>query len=184
MNTIDTLLQVEISGRKKLLWSGQPKQGFKFSKNDWFLIPFSLMWFSIMIWVLTGTYATTQDDTEALLIGAFAPFVLMGSYITFGRFIHSALIRKRTIYGLTDKRAIIVNKRSAETIFINETTEIYFKSNSGNRATIEFGAPPSLFWFSVGSSFGIWTGVPLVPTFEQIEDGAEVYKMIKKQMSL
>jgi hypothetical protein len=67
---------------------------------------------------------------------------------------------------------------------VNGATEVHFKLNHSNRATIQFGVSSSLFSFSGNQSLGFWTGTPVVPTLEQIEDGAEVYKLIKKQMSL
>ncbi|UTW56696.1 hypothetical protein [Kordiimonas sp. SCSIO 12610] len=184
MNNLDTLLQMEISGREKLLWSGRPKQGLKFSAIDWFLIPFSILWLLAPIGMLIAGEENVQNNSGLPFLVIPLIFLCIGGYVLFGRFIHDAFRRKKTIYGLTDKRVIFISKSGIKSVPINEAVEIHFKENRKSRSTIQFGASPSLFSSSGNHPFNLLGGAPIVPTFEQIENGTEVYKMIKKQMSL
>ena len=39
---------------EKLLWAGRPAQGIVFTPLDWYFIPFSVIWFGIVLLVFLG----------------------------------------------------------------------------------------------------------------------------------
>jgi hypothetical protein len=89
---------------EQLLWSGRPDPSMWFSPADVFLVPFSIMW---------GGFAVVWE-LGALVSGAgpfFAlwgiPFVAVGLYMMFGRFIYKHRTKLRTAYGLTPDRALV-----------------------------------------------------------------------------
>ena len=89
---------------ERLLWWGQPDPAKHFSAHDAFLIPFSVLWagFSIF-WIVAA--ARSQASLPFVLFGV--PFVAMGLFFVFGRFIVKARRKRQTTYALTDRRALV-----------------------------------------------------------------------------
>jgi hypothetical protein len=88
---------------ERLLWSGQPDPTKIFSAADLFLIPFSLIWGGFAIFWEVGVVAH-----GSLLFSLFGlPFVAMGLYFIFGRFVVKSRRKRQTSYGLTDRRALV-----------------------------------------------------------------------------
>lgn len=92
-----------ITSGEHILWRGKPGEGNLITSQDIFLIPFSIFWCGFAIfWTVMASQA-----------GVFAlfgiPFVCVGLYLVFGRFLWTSYIRKRTLYVITDRK--IVRKR-------------------------------------------------------------------------
>ncbi|MFT5648153.1 MAG: hypothetical protein ACI976_002849, partial [Aureispira sp.] len=97
-------LQKHLSKREKIIWAERPKQGIIFRSSDGCLIPFSFAWggFTIFWEVMVLTIGAP------IFMALFGiPFVLIGLYLIFGRFFHDMYIRRKMIYGLTEKQIII-----------------------------------------------------------------------------
>jgi hypothetical protein len=100
-----------------ILWMGQPNPRWLLSSGDVFLIPFSLMWGGFALFWEAGALSGGAPGFFALW---GVPFVLVGQYLIWGRFIHKYLRRKNTFYALTNRRALVLNKlfsRSLKRIF-------------------------------------------------------------------
>ncbi|MBQ3137743.1 MAG: PH domain-containing protein [Clostridia bacterium] len=99
------ILRQYITPDETLLWQGRPeKRGNLVTKRDLFLIPFGFLW----------TCFTVFWEVSALRSGAglfFAlwgvPFIGAGVYMLAGRFIHTAYLRDKTFYAVTNKKIII-----------------------------------------------------------------------------
>jgi hypothetical protein len=102
-----------LSQGEKVLWSGQPpRKLLVFRMSDLFLLPFALFWtgFSI-VWELGALAAVMGSgfDVFTLFFPLFGvPFLLIGFYMLFGRFIMDVVTRRRTFYALTDRRALVL----------------------------------------------------------------------------
>jgi hypothetical protein len=103
------------------------------------------------------------------------PFVLIGQYLIWGRFVYSGWVKRRTLYALTNRRALIVkNGLKGRTV-----TSAYFKSmtfidkhvRSGGIGAISFGGPVSGEWR--------WgkNNPPRPPTFDDVDDVDSVYQI-------
>jgi hypothetical protein len=107
-----TAIQPELSSGENLLWSGQPNPSVIFHKEDAFLIPFSLLWGGFAIFweaAASGMVGLARRDHAPgffLLWGI--PFVLIGQYLIWGRFLYAAWLKKSTYYGVTNRRVIII----------------------------------------------------------------------------
>ena len=97
-------LAKHLESGERLVWSGVPRQGIAFRKSDLFLVPFSVMWGGFAIF-WEASVLTSDAPLFFCLWGI--PFVLVGLYIMFGRFVVDARMRARAAYGLTDRRIIM-----------------------------------------------------------------------------
>ena len=169
---------------ERLLWASRPPLGIRLQAKDAFLIPFSLAWggFAIL-WTLGAWWA----GAPAFFVAFGLPFVAVGLYLIFGRFLHDAWQRRRTLYAVSNQRVLILRGRGGSARLTGRdlahlsTLEIEEKGRRG-RGTIRFEPSP---WRVQG--FGPWTGrrsAPIaVPTdaFEGIERARSVYDIIRRE---
>lgn len=103
-----------IAPDEHVLWKGKPDEGLQLSSGDYFMIPFSLLWCGFAIfWEFMAI--TGGAPFFFCLFGI--PFVCIGCYMVFGRFIWSAYVQKRTMYVITNKK--IIRKRGNKIDFLN-----------------------------------------------------------------
>lgn len=174
----DSQIRPELAAGERLIWSGRPRRGVKLRPGDVFLIPFSLMWGGFAIfWEVSVIVAGAPFFFTLWGI----PFVLMGLYLIFGRFLVDARLRAKTFYGLTNERVIIVSglfQRSIKSLDLETLTGISLTERSDRSGTISLGPGHSLYaWFGQSS----WPGVGQysVPAFDSIEDAKAVYESIR-----
>ncbi len=173
-------LKPNLSSGEKLIWTGKPKTGILLRSSDIFMIPFSLVWCGfVLVWetsVITTNVITTGAPFFFKLLGI--PFVLVGLYITIGRFFVDAKKRANTIYGITEDRIIIksgIFSRDVNSLNIKNLSDITLNQKADNSGTITLGP--------TGFSYSMMQGVerPMVkqpPRFEYIEDVKTVYNKI------
>lgn len=174
-------ISAELERGEKLIWSGQPRQGMYFTAQDFYLVPFSLLWggFAIFWEVLV---LMSNAPIVFPLFGSV--FVLVGIYFIFGRFVHGSWRRKRIQYALTDKRIIIAVSSGVESIRLHDALNLKAKRHMNGRMTILFGPAPSLFSIDIARQFNAMAGAPSRAAFEQIEDGERVYSELKRLTGL
>lgn len=121
-----------------LLWVGQPDPRVRFTGADAFLVPFSVLWggFAILWEVMA---LTTVRQPFFVLWGI--PFVLVGLYFIFGRFIFKKRRKTATIYALTNSRAIVrTGDRSiADSPIIGLPMKVD-RSRDGRHVSVTFGS--------------------------------------------
>ncbi len=170
----------ELNSGERLLWKGRPRGGIRFRSQDLFLIPFSLVWAGFVFFaVFAAFHQPSRNGVATSALIPLIPFVLIGLYILVGRFFVDAMMRARTEYALTDRRAIIVSglsSRNIKSIDLRSTSEISLSERPDKSGTITFGATPFGGWmqrnpWSFGSSAG-------VPAFEMIDEVRSVYRII------
>lgn len=165
-----------------LLWWGAPQQGIMFTSRDIFLIPFSLLWGGFSIF---WEYQVVRTGAPGFFDLWGIPFVLIGLYLIAGRFLADAWIRRSMIYGLTDRRILIVrgwpnSKTLAANIRQLPTAE--FSQQSNSRGTIRFA--PSASLFAQNRGFSSWTpSLDATPQFLGIEDAKSVFDKVQNLMA-
>ena len=168
----------ELSSGERLLWSGQPRQGLRFSGMDLLLVPFSLVWSGFVIFW----------EAMVIRLGAplfFAlwgiPFILVGLYLLVGRFLFDILTRRRTYYVVTDRRALIINDFLPRRIISHDLRQLAglsLSEGSGGVGTITFGPTNLMVW---GRRSNPWASTAASgQNFAGIERAREVYEIIRK----
>jgi len=175
--TVD-IVGAELSSNEKLLWSGHPRLGLMLRSDDALLIPFSLMWGGFAIF----WEATVIAHGAPVLFTLFGvPFVLVGLYHIFGRFLVDARQRQRTFYGVTTERIIIISgllERRVKSLSLDTLTDLSMTERANGAGVITFGPnPPRYFWHSAAS----WPGMGLAefPSFELADKARHVYEIIR-----
>ena len=172
-------IESQLSGNEHLLWFGRPRQGFFFRKSDALMIPFSLMWGGFAIFWETSVI-TTNAPFFFKLWGI--PFVLIGLYMIFGRFFVDVWQRRKTFYGVTDERVIIISglfSQSIKSLNLRTLTDITLEENTDGKGTISFGGLNSpAGWGNSGFRRGR-NREPEALSFEQIEKAKSVYEIIR-----
>lgn len=191
MQDAHTVMRSQIGKNEQLLWSGQPRQGIVFRSNEIFLIPFSLLWGGFAIFwetaALVMTWKVPKDGAgvAALIFPIFGlPFVLIGLYLIFGRFIVDARRRVKTHYGVTNQRIIIITglmTQHVKSLNLRTLSDISLSEKPDRTGTITFG-PASPFAGCFGNTS--WPGMPVTtPAFEMIQDAKKVYDLIRDVQS-
>lgn len=120
-----------------MLWVGQPDPRVRFTGADAFLVPFSVLWGGFAVfWEVMAI--TTARQTLFIIWGI--PFVLLGLYFIFGRFIFKKRRKVATIYALTNSRAIVCtgDRSVADSPVIGMPTKVD-RSRDGRHVSVTFG---------------------------------------------
>lgn len=167
----------ELSPGERLLWSGRPQQGLMLRGSDALLIPFSLLWGGFAVfWEASAVRGGAPFFFKLWGI----PFVLVGLYITVGRFLFDAWQRARTLYAVTDQRALILSglfTRNVRSLGVKSLSDINFSSGRDGKGTITLGPTNPL-----GAWNTSWPGMNrhAAPTFEMIDDARRVYELLRQ----
>lgn len=171
---IEDLMTPYLGNEEKILWTGIPNKGIVFQASDILLIPFSLVWGGFaLFWEISVLAAGAPILFKLWGI----PFVLMGIYITVGRFFYDSWKRSKIAYAITNKRALILKREFSQKIVsipLSRDLNIEYNSNSKGRAAIKFGeSGASIF------SSSSWPGMNSKQNeFFQIEEGRKVYSQL------
>ncbi|HKS80581.1 MAG TPA: hypothetical protein VJR23_03675 [Candidatus Acidoferrales bacterium] len=179
--TFDVFLS-ELSPRETVQWAGRPNAAVIFHKEDWGLIPFSLLWGGFAIfWLLSASgiwdFGTNRPDKAFEWFGVVwgTPFVLVGQYLIWGRFVYNRWKKQRTYYALTERRALIIvngiKGRTASSAYFENTATIDKWVRLDGIGSISFGGPFSGEWR--------WgrNNPPRPPTFDDIDNVDSVYQL-------
>lgn len=178
-NEEKSIIESQLAPYERLLWSGRPRQGIFLRGTDVALIPFSLMWCGFAIFWETGVL-TTNAPFFFRLWGI--PFVLVGLYMVFGRFIADAKQRSKTYYGVTSERVIIVSgvfSRKTKSLNLGAFTDVSLDEKSNGGGIITFGATNPISRWGGGRAFPAWGQQQLPPNFELAQGARSVYETIR-----
>jgi hypothetical protein len=173
----------ELLEGENILWSGQPEMSHLFTGADLFLIPFGLY----VCWsTLSGFVSTVSSglDGGAIFFSLLMiPFVGIGLYMLFGRFIYKQYKKKRTFYAVTNKRVLvlsIIRNRNIVAAWIDRIPFMNKAVHSDGVGTIIFGNVPQNVSGSMKFGMDIFTlGVENeVPVFADVDDAQKVYQLV------
>jgi hypothetical protein len=158
---------------ERLLWSGGPRRGLSLEREDFGLFLFCLIAFSVFAWYTTRAI----DEENYLFLFFLTPLALAWAVFCLGHPFFRAARRKRTTYGLTDRRALVVSGRGAANVnsvdlpIKSTVTLIAHRDGTG---TIRLGKLPRIIVQKRRTD-----PMPSVPAFERIDGAEQVYAMIQ-----
>lgn len=169
---------------ERILWSGQPKQGFALSARDTFLIPFSLLWCAFVIFWNVGVWSFPDTGAQPpLFFRLFGlPFLLAGLYMVAGRFFHDAWLRKKMFYAVTDQRILVLRGRKITSLDIDRLPRLELSEHRDGTGTLAFEAANWGPWGGGMNGFSWW--LPALSTatqFFRIQNPRRVYELIRNQ---
>jgi hypothetical protein len=171
----------ELMPGETIQWTGRPNPAVIFHREDWMMIPFSLLWGGFAIFWFLGASGiwdiwTTRPSHAFHFFGLIwgTPFVLVGQYLIWGRFVHNRWKKQRTYYALTNRRALIVEgglgSRKSSSAFFETLSMIDAQVRADGIGRISFGGPVSGEWRSKRS-------LPRPPTFDDVDGAEAVYRV-------
>jgi len=147
---------------------------------DAFLIPFSLLWGGFaLFWEggVLGLFGKAPIGIDALFVLWGVPFVLVGQYFIWGRFLYKRWDRRRTIYAVTSQRVLVLRGRGVQSTFLEQLPTLNQHSRADGSGSIEFS--------TVSFGYGYWanTGMDFFGrrgtlAFYDIPEVAAVYRLI------
>jgi hypothetical protein len=181
-----TKLQSELSAGERIHWAAIPNPRIVFHSDDWYLIPFSLLWGGFAIFWEAGALGFWETNAKPHPFTWFMslwgiPFVVFGQYLIWGRFAWDAWLKRHTFYAVTNRRVLILQegwKRKTQFAFLESIPEI---SREGNETgTLWLGTKLPVLGGRGSSSrsmsrFSIKGGVP---TLADIDNVDSVYHLI------
>jgi len=178
-------IQSELMSSESIYWAGMPDLRVIFHSDDLAVIPFSLVWTGFFIFWEADALSvwrdkSHQDGTHVFMVLWGIPFLVMGNYIVWGRFLRDAWLKRRTYYGVTNRRLLILQegwKRKTSTMFLQEIPQI--EREGASIGTLWFGTKypvivprgqksRDMSRFSLGD----------VPVFADIADVDSVHRLI------
>jgi hypothetical protein len=176
----DQALLPELTSGERLLWTGVPRQGIRFRPADLFMVPFSLMWGGFAVF---WESSVIRSGAPLLFRLWGIPFVVLGLYLTVGRFFVDSYQRSRTYYGLTGQRVLIVSglmSRQVKSLALPSLSDITLSERSDGAGTITFGPTNAAQAMWAGTS---WPGGrrQMSPAFDTIDNARQVYDQVRRQ---
>lgn len=169
---------------ERLVWKGAPTPGVFFRPIDIFLIPFSVFWAGFAIFWNGAVWLAPSSDIDWLFKLWGLPFLVAGAYITVGRFLHDAKIRRHLAYGVTSQRVLIVRrKRSGNVVRAFDLTQLSsmeLQEKNDGLGSIIF-EQQSMFGMNAGVDF--WIPALNLARFDRIESPRRIYELIQEQRS-
>ncbi|NDV69572.1 hypothetical protein [Dysgonomonas sp. 25] len=172
---------------EKLLWIGQPKQGFILKSTDLFLFPFLAIWVVVIIFFALSPHFMAVFELFTKIWLCLAVTMVISFLVA--RFWGDSYKRKKTVYALTDKRAIVkagIFSQEISSYDLTSLTSISYTEKGNGSGTVTFGEPPATLWTMRGSNKTLFDNYKETPAYLYIMDARAVYTMLmeaRKAMS-
>jgi hypothetical protein len=182
---VSSRVQSELMSGESLLWTGRPNPRVILHRDDWYLIPFSLLWGGFAIFWESGVLGYwgngTKHGTHSTFMALWGiPFIVIGQYMIWGRFLYDAWLKRRTYYAVTNRRVLVIQEG-----WNRKTSWTYL----GTIPTVEReGSTTGTLWF--GPKYSLIAGrgqktrsmsrfsIGEFPVFADIDDLDSVYHMV------
>lgn len=135
---LEAALRTWLLPGERLLWTGRPQRGVVLQPVDLYIAPFALVWSGALVAIAVAD-PVFRNSPVALL------FLIGAIYLIAGRFAVDAWARRRLIYAVSDRRAIILRctrKPRLRSTELRLLPILELHERSGGRGTINFEAPP------------------------------------------
>ena len=172
-----------LSSGERVEWVGRPDPAKHFTRGDVFLVPFSILWCGFA--VVWETIAISSGGGVLFALWGI-PFIALGLYFVFGRFVAKASRKRRTIYVVTNRRILTIVRgrrgESVEAMYLTSIPNISTSAASNGRGSVEFGSSSQAGWYAntgmelLGRSRSADSGIG----FYDIEDADSVADLVAR----
>jgi hypothetical protein len=122
---------------EELLWRGAPDESVRFTAEDAFLVPFSILGCGTALAVESLAVISSHVPVADKLWGI--PVVAMGLYLVAGRLFYKSYRKRRTAYAITNYRALIVRPRSFAELPLRDQPVTIKRSRDSRHVSVTFG---------------------------------------------
>ena len=176
-------LQSYLRSNEQLLWWGRPDPDVWFSPADGFMVPFSLVWGGFALFWEISVIAT---GASPFFVIWGIPFVAVGAYMIFGRFLVKRHRKRRTAYGVTNQRAIIgIGNSTWLDLPIKDAPRAVRRHRDGRHLSVSLGNQglfrSASFYGNTGLDFHNAYGGPV--TFFDVTDGDQLLQALDRAQS-
>jgi len=179
-------IQPELMSGETLQWAAMPKTSVVLHSEDLYAIPFSILWGGFAIFWEAGVLGYWGANGKKNPVSSFMalwgiPFVVIGQYFIWGRFLYDAWLKQRTYYAVTNRRVLILQegwKRKVRSCYLESIPEIAREGETSG--TLWLGQKLSLFAGrgSPKRSMSRFDVDGYVPILADIDDLDSVYRLI------
>jgi hypothetical protein len=129
-------IQSVIQPGESVLWSGRPDPSVIFTGADAILVPYGVFFTAFCVFWTAGVSGTKEAQPFAF-IGVV--LLLIALYYLVGRFVVKWWLKRRTVYAITNRRAIvIVGSRSVKESNLTGGSRITKLARNGHHLTVTF----------------------------------------------
>lgn len=182
----DAALQPHLLRGERILWIGRPDSRRLFGFADVFLVPFSLMWGGFAIFweaAVTGIGSKSGQSLPVFFVLWGIPFVLVGQYLIWGRFIYKRWDRQRTVYAVTNQRVLTLRGETLQSTFLNQLPNVNQTVRRDGTGTLDFGNLPFGYAFWANSGMDWLSRRSGAPAFHDIDNVTNVYRLVANARS-
>ena len=171
-----------LSSGERIEWVGRPDPAKHFTRGDVFLVPFSIMWGGFAI--VWETLAISNSGGVFFALWG-VPFIAVGLYFVFGRFIVKANRKRRTTYAVTNRRVltIVCGRRGAsvDAMYLRSIPSVSTSAASNGRGSVLFGLSTGSWYTNSGMEL-FTRGLPANTGigFYDIEDAPGVADLVER----
>lgn len=178
---IEEWILSELLSGEEILWADQPSNKRLFTAGDVLLVPITLLWGGF---ALFWNVAVWSGSAPVLFRLWGLPFLIMGTYISIGRFFYKRWRNARTYYAVTDRRLLIFHyglRRDSEAYAIHDLSRLRKNAGRDGIGNIIFGEAHGRYNNSIDmSNTGMESFGHTIPGFYDIAYVNEVYTLINE----
>ena len=173
-------LQPHLLPGESILWTGRPDPRRLLSSADWYIVPFTLMWGGFAIVWEAGVIFY---GAPPLFVLWGIPFVLVGQYMIWGRFLYKRWDRSRTGYAVTNQRLLALRGSHLRSMRLSLVPSINQSTRPDGGGSLDFAAShyPTGYWANAGMPGFDRSRAGLA--FYDIPDVAGVHRLIAEMQS-
>ncbi len=185
---VGRLLDDKLKDGEELLWTGSPETFVLITSADILLVPVSI-WIGAYI-IHTGLSIIQRSVASdyslgQVIVGVIGglPFIVMGLYLTLGRFIYKNWHKRHTVYAVTNTRVLSISDLGRIIVRdqpIDEIPDLRKSSGRGGLGTITFGKSPFAASWCGNTGMNCLAGFDKADliAFHDIKGADEVYSLV------
>ena len=178
---VEQAISSELSADEKILWCGQPRDGFQFSALNVMTLPFGIAlcgvgtFLGLSVWQTLITQLSVTDQSFSGLLPMIVigiGFIAAGLLLIGGMFYLERYWRRNTYYAVTNQRVIVMTKwlaTNVATLVLQQIPLVTLTTRSNGSGSVVFGS-------TITGTIGSTDYTPL--SFDKIDDARKVSNVI------